>query len=188
MKLEIVYKSKPGMQVNEKESAGSESQKIKIYQSDTMDEDMIEAVDCWHVSNSMVDRVILNDVQLSDYESIERLRLFLSKLMKNFPGRHKEERNWNEVGMIAVDSGTILIADPVNVLSENDYQKYVVKDMDHKTTKQIVNEYGAEVGIINTTHVGDGIFPVYEEDVCGADGIRRRSLIISFQDKTRDDN
>lgn len=87
------------------------------------------------------------------------------------------------IGYCGVDSGTIMIADPCYLIDkgwgEKDYEKEVVgmKGM----TRQIKNNIGAEKGVLSSTGIGDGCYPVYAEIVNeGEWGKRVKSLTIKF--------
>ena len=68
------------------------------------------------------------------------------------------------LGETGVDSGQIIISDPcyVDMAGVNKTIKH--DDMfvtDTRPSKQLINKFGATVGVTVSTTVGDGAFPVY---------------------------
>ena len=68
------------------------------------------------------------------------------------------------LGQTGVDSGQLLLTDPcyINMSGVNDTITY--DDMcvlDNSDSKQLLNKFGAEVGVVIPTTVGDGAYSVY---------------------------
>jgi hypothetical protein len=64
------------------------------------------------------------------------------------------------LGSTGVDSGQLLLTDPgyIDDRGTFDYEKMCVHS---GNSKILINKHGAEVGVVMTTQVGDGCFPVY---------------------------
>jgi hypothetical protein len=64
------------------------------------------------------------------------------------------------LGSTGVDSGQLLLTDPGYIDDEStfDYEKMCEYS---GNSKILINKHGAEVGVVMTTQVGDGVFPVY---------------------------
>lgn len=91
-----------------------------------------------------------------------------------------------KIGMIGVDSGTIIISDPCYLIGEGwtdeDYDKEVCSDWDRG--KQIKNDIGAYKAVLSSTGFGDGVYPVYAEiEDLGEFGKRVSRVIIDFEVK-----
>jgi hypothetical protein len=76
----------------------------------------------------------------------------------------EDKMNKVYLGETGVDSGQIIISDPcyVNMADVNKTIKY--SDMcvsEKRPSKQLINKFGATVGVTVSTTVGDGAFPVY---------------------------
>ena len=99
-----------------------------------------------------------------------------------------------EVGHVAVDSGQVVIVDPVREL---EYENLIVdvmnftKDGQPRRTRQIVasrdddtNTWGegAPIAVVAKTGLGDGVYPVFAEVAdCGDLGKRISKLTIDFE-------
>jgi len=105
--------------------------------------------------------------------------------------------NQKLIGFCGVDSGQILLTDPCylsNWKDDEPFKKNKKKTKgnysysgacditcDDNQAGQLKNENGAQVGVVATTGLGDGVYPVYAEyQNEGEFGKRIKSLTIKF--------
>ena len=65
------------------------------------------------------------------------------------------------LGITGVDSGQLLLTDPGYIDDKDTFNYDKMCLWDNKNSKVLINKHGAQVGVVMTTQVGDGVFPVY---------------------------
>jgi len=67
------------------------------------------------------------------------------------------------LGSTGVDSGQLLLTDPCYIKMDKPNDTITYDDMCclENPSKQLMNKFGAEVGVVIPTTVGDGVYPVY---------------------------
>lgn len=71
--------------------------------------------------------------------------------------RNAPTYEWKEIGTVGVDTGEIIIADPVNVLSSREYDELHKKENDAKLPLHIDFKHG----IVSKTGFADGLYHVF---------------------------
>lgn len=86
-----------------------------------------------------------------------------------------------QIGVVGVDSGTLLIGDPSYWMKDEDYEKEVMAE-GWRDSRQIKFDAGHDgKGVLTSTGFGDGCYPVYAEMVdCGEFGERVGRITIDF--------
>jgi hypothetical protein len=84
---------------------------------------------------------------------------------------HPVESHWEWAGTTGVDSGTIIVTDPCYVIGDNGSEYEPVQNYDqfsaylhsheHDGRAQLVNQHGADLGVVVTRFGGDGLFDVF---------------------------
>jgi hypothetical protein len=79
--------------------------------------------------------------------------------------RRSKMEKWKKIGVVGVDSGTLMITDPCYVegdeWTDKDYDKYVCGMKGNST--QVPHELGhMGKAVLTTTGFGDGLYPVYQ--------------------------
>jgi hypothetical protein len=76
---------------------------------------------------------------------------------------------WEKIGEIAVDSGTFLICDPCYMIQSKYRDKItlgilqkITVEKNHNTCVGFSKDDPIGLGVVGTTKIGDGLFPVYE--------------------------
>lgn len=90
-----------------------------------------------------------------------------------------------KIGVISVDTGQIVISDPVYFRDLPSYEK-ISKGTIARPTVQLKNKRGIKIAIASRTGLGDGTYPVYavEGYLAGKKfGKRVKKLIIDFAPK-----
>jgi len=72
----------------------------------------------------------------------------------------KGKEKWKKVGVVGVDSGTLLLGDPAYKEDFN-YNRDVIKGMKDKKTLQLKFKKNTGRGVLTETGLGDGVYPVY---------------------------
>ena len=80
-----------------------------------------------------------------------KLDMLIKKLDESF-------ENAVYLGSAGVDSGQLLITDPCYI---NDTEVFNYKNMETRSSNELINKHGACVGIVMRTQVGDGSFPIF---------------------------
>ena len=87
------------------------------------------------------------------------------------------------IGTIAVDSGCIMICDPVSVVgerfTEEDYQKHLVGEMFNKEGK-LTGKTNNKFGVVSDTRWGDGFYEVL--GLYDAEG-KIKALVVDFENE-----
>jgi len=68
------------------------------------------------------------------------------------------------LGSTGVDSGQLFISDPCYIKMDKPNDTITYDDMCvsvDRPSKQLINKFGAEVGVVVPTTIGDGVYPVY---------------------------
>lgn len=73
---------------------------------------------------------------------------------------------WKQIGVVGVDSGTLMITDPCYVTGDNwsdkDYDKYVCGQMRENSLKIPFPKGHDGKAVLTSTGFGDGCYPVYQ--------------------------
>jgi hypothetical protein len=69
---------------------------------------------------------------------------------------------WQQIGEIPVDTGRLVLVDPMNL---DDVIDHVGEVIDHEVPKSmtyelVTNDYGVAVALVFSTGLGDGLYPV----------------------------
>jgi hypothetical protein len=83
-----------------------------------------------------------------------------------------ESTEWQRIGDIPVDTGRLVLLDPMN-LDDASHHEAEVLDQEAPecmTYKLVTNEHGVVVALVVSTGLGDGLYPVEArfEDLAGA--------------------
>jgi hypothetical protein len=68
------------------------------------------------------------------------------------------------LGATGVDSGQLFISDPCYIKMDKPNDTISYDEMcqyGDRPSKQLINKFGAEVGVVVPTTIGDGVYPVY---------------------------
>jgi hypothetical protein len=68
---------------------------------------------------------------------------------------------WKEIGIVGVDTGEIIIADPANVLSPREYDELHKKENEAKLSLHVDFKHG----VVSKTGFADGIYHVFAKIV-----------------------
>jgi len=92
----------------------------------------------------------------------------------------KIKSKWQKVGVVGIDSGTLLLGDPAYSKKLN-YNKDVVKGMKHSNTLQLKFKKNTGRGVLTETGLGDGEYPVYAKiEKAGEFGTRVKEVKVKF--------
>jgi len=84
------------------------------------------------------------------------------------------DKNFKKIGVVGVDSGTLMITDPCYATNFKDKYKDAdgnycydaIIDMKDNSL-QLKNEIGAELGLVFSSGYGDGVYEVYAKEKDG---------------------
>jgi hypothetical protein len=82
-----------------------------------------------------------------------------------------ESSEWQRIGDVPVDTGRLVLLDPMNVDEVAHYEAdKEVGAIEPMTYEVVTNEYGVAVALVFSTGLGDGLYPIEArfEDVAGA--------------------
>ena len=73
-----------------------------------------------------------------------------------------ENREWQRIGEAPVDTGRLVLVDPMNVGDVLDHEDEVLdREVPESMTYELVtNDYGVAVALVFSTGLGDGTYPV----------------------------
>jgi hypothetical protein len=83
-----------------------------------------------------------------------------------------ESNEWQRIGEVPVDTGRLVLVDPMNLGDALDHEDEVLEQevTESMTYELVTNEHGVAVALVLSTGLGDGLYPVEArfEDVEGA--------------------
>lgn len=72
-----------------------------------------------------------------------------------------ESTEWQRIGEVPVDTGRLVLVDPMNLDDAVDHEVVVDHEMDASMTYELVtNKHGVAVALVLSTGLGDGVYPV----------------------------
>jgi hypothetical protein len=88
-----------------------------------------------------------------------------------------ESSEWQRIGEVPVDTGRLVVFDPVNL---DDVGDVVEHEMDSMTYGFVTNEIGVAVAMVLSTGLGDGVYPVEARFEEAAGAVRIAEIRVRF--------